>query len=328
MTNEFNVPAKPTSARFVLPVMLFVVYSIWGSAHLVNQVMVRQMPPLYMASLRYLTAGTLLYLFARLSGTPRPTWQHWKASAQVGLLLLTIANGALVIALRHLPTSMTALLGGSLPLFILLLNWFGFARERPNQLAITGLIIGVAGLYLLVVPTWATEVDYKLPFFLSIFLLVISNLSWAYGVLLAARLPLPSQLLACSMQMLVGGSSLLVCSLVVEQTTLVTLLIAPPESLWAMLYLILIGSIVGYTLYVWLARNASPRLIASFGFMGPVVGVGLGVIVAHEALNLLTIVGGLLALAGSYLLQRGKQPSDVQPPIPATRARRRVTARV
>jgi drug/metabolite transporter (DMT)-like permease len=327
MVTELYSTSQSTSTRFRLYGILIVVYAIWGSAHFVNKVMVEQMPPLYMAALRYLSAGTLLYFVARLTGTPRPTWQHWKASAKVGVLLLTVANGTLVLALRYLPTSVSALLGGSLPIFILLLNWMSFARERPNRPALVGLLIGLAGVYLLVIPTCTTEVEYKFAAFASVLLLLISNLSWAYGVLLAPRLPLPAQLIACSMQMLVGGSSLLLCSFLAEYTSPATLLATPLTSLWAMGYLIFIGSMVGYTLYVWLARNASPKLIASFGFMGPVMGVTLGVTVANEALQAVTVAGGLLALVGSYLLQRGKESVYAQPSRPAF-AKRRATARV
>jgi drug/metabolite transporter (DMT)-like permease len=325
MNQDVYAPIQSVRTRFVLPVTLLVVYAIWGSAHLVNKVMVSTMPPLYMASIRYLSAGILLYSFARLTGTPRPTRTHWKAAIRVGLLLLTVANGTLVIALRYLPTSVTSLLGGSLPIFILLLNWAGFARERPNKLALTGLSIGLFGLYLLVVPTCTTEIDYQYLVFMGVVLVILSNFSWSYGVLLAARLPLPPQLLACSMQMLVGGSSLFLCSTLLEGTAPTTILKAPPSALWAMGYLIFVGSIVGYTLYIWLARNASPRLIASFGFMGPAVGVLLGVTVAHEYMNILTIAGGILALVGSYLLQYGQQAHPPKP-VSATRPARGVTA--
>jgi drug/metabolite transporter (DMT)-like permease len=299
-----------------LLLLLVVVYAIWGSAHLVNKLMTSQMPPLYMAAIRYLTAGTLLYVYARLTGSARPTWREWKATALVGLLLISIANGTLVLALRYVPTSVSALMGGSLPLCMVLLNWLYFERKCPTPFQLIGLGIGLIGITTLISTLHTDAGTYLLSGSVGIWLLLVSSLSWATGVLLTPHLRLPPQLLSCSMQMLTGGSVLMVSSLLTESTSPLLILSAPTSALWPLLYLVLVGSLVGYTSYVWLARHAPPTIIASFGFVNPVVAVGLGLVVAGESLPFAAGCGGVLALAGSYLIQHRERVAA--PPTPIT----------
>ncbi len=283
------------------------VYLLWGSTYLFIHFMTERMPPLYMASMRYLVAGSLLYGYARLTGAPRPTVGHWRATAIIGFFLLTVANGALTLGLQYIPTGMGALLGGLLPVFILLLNWLSFSQVRPSNLALAGVLIGVSGIYLLIKPDRLLSAGGVHANVIGASLVAAGNLSWAVGTLLTPRLRLPAPSLSSGMQMLCGGGFLLIISLVTEPVTLFSLVQAPPKALGAMLYLIVFGSIIGFSAYAWLARNAPPTLLATYAFVNPIVAVLLGVTFAGEVFSARSLLGAGVALLGVTLMTLGRK---------------------
>jgi drug/metabolite transporter (DMT)-like permease len=283
------------------------VYVLWGSTYLFIHFMTEQMPPLYMASVRYLVAGSLLYGFARLRGSERPTLQHWRSTALIGFLLLTIANGALTMAVQYIPTGMAALLGGLLPIFLLLLNWLSFGRVRPSPLALLGVGVGVVGIYLLIKPDRLTASGGVHANLIGTALVAAGNFSWAVGTLLTPRLPQPGQTLASGMQMLMGGLMLFIISLLTEPVGVLSIAVAPTKALWSVLYLVIFGSIIGFSSYAWLARHAPPTLLATYAFVNPVVAVMLGVLFAGEVFSARSLVGAGVALVGVVLLTLGRR---------------------
>ncbi|CCH01323.1 protein of unknown function DUF6 transmembrane [Fibrella aestuarina BUZ 2] len=283
------------------------VYLLWGSTYLFIHFMTEQMPPLYMASVRYLVSGSLLYGYARLTGSKRPTRQHWQSTALIGFFLLTIANGALTIAVQYIPTGMAALLGGLLPIFLLILNWLWFGRVRPTTLSLLGVGVGVVGIYLLIKPDRLVSTGGVHANLIGTSLVAAGNLSWAVGTLLTPRLPQPGQTLASGMQMLLGGFFLLIISLLTEPVGVFSILIAPTKALWSVLYLVIFGSIIGFSSYAWLARNATPSLLSTYAFVNPVVAVLLGVLFAGEVFSGRSLLGAGVALIGVVLLTLGRK---------------------
>jgi len=181
--------------RLTLWLALTSVYILWGSTYLFIHFMTEQMPPLYMSSLRFLVAGTILYSYARLTGTPRPTWSQVRSAGIVGILLLTIANGCLSMALQHIPTSIAALLAATMPVFLLSLNWLGFAKTRPTNLALSGLLLGFVGICFLIKPDNMYATRTTNDNLIGAGLVMVANVAWALGTLLSPRLPLPSQII-------------------------------------------------------------------------------------------------------------------------------------
>jgi drug/metabolite transporter (DMT)-like permease len=297
----------PQSAKLRLWSALGAVYILWGSTYLFIHFMTEQMPPLYMASVRYLASGSLLYGFARLTGTERPTLQHWRSTALIGFMLLTIANGALTLAVQYIPTGVAALLGGLLPIFLLLLNWVSFGRVRPKPLALLGVGIGVVGIYLLIKPDRLVSTGGVHANLIGTGLVAVGNLSWAVGTLLTPRLPQPGQTLASGMQMLLGGAFLLIISLITEPVGVLSIAAAPTKALWSVLYLIIFGSIIGFSAYAWLARHAPPTLLSTYAFVNPVVAVMLGVFFAGEVFSARSLIGASIALVGVVLLTLGRK---------------------
>jgi len=302
------VSVAPTSNRVTLWSALLSVYFLWGSTYLFIHFMTEQMPPLYMASMRYIIAGALLYGYTRLTGTPRATRLEWRSAAIVGVLLLTVANGCLTVALQYIPTGVAALLGGLLPVFLLTLNWASFAKKRPSNLALLGLVVGLIGIYFLIKPDKMQTENGLHDNLVGAGLVTFGNFAWAIGTLLAPRVTLPKVgTLSTGIQMLVGGLVLLIISLFTEPVTPWSILDAPAKAIGAMTYLIIFGSIIGFSSYAWLARNAPPQLLATYAFVNPVVAMLLGVTFAHEVFSSQSLIGALVALAGVVLITLGRK---------------------
>lgn len=269
--------------------------------------MTEQMPPLYMASFRYIISGTLLYSYARLRGTPRATRTEWQSAGLIGILLLTIANGFLTLGIQYIPTGMAALLGGMLPVFLLTLNWVSFGRQRPSNLALAGLIVGITGIYLLIKPDKMQGTGGAQANLVGASLVTAGNFAWAIGTLLAPRVKLPSGIISSGIQMIVGGLVLLTISLFIEPVTPLSIFVAPPKAIWSMFYLVFFGSIVGFSSYAWLARNAPPQLLSTYAFVNPVVAMLLGTLFAGEVFSSQSLGGAAIALAGVVLITLGRK---------------------
>ncbi|GAB3165629.1 EamA family transporter [Telluribacter humicola] len=294
-----------SSSRTKLVLNLLSVYTLWGSTYLFIHFMTERMPPLYMAGCRLLTAGLILYLYARLTGNARPTRKEWVSAGMIGVLLLTIANGGMTMAIQYIPTGIAALMGGMLPLFIMVLNWLSFSKVRPTKLASLGLLVGLAGIIMLVQPGGFKATSSQS--WIGITIIILSNLSWATGTLLSGRVNLPNQIVSSAIQMLVGGGLLLLTSLIVEPVNLISISHAPTKAIGALIYLVIFGSIIGFSSYAWLARNAPPQLLSTYAYVNPVVAMLLGWAFAGESLTGQSIVAGLIILSGVVLITLGKK---------------------
>ncbi|WP_128544270.1 EamA family transporter [Larkinella soli] len=297
---------KVSSPRVTLWLALASVYTLWGSTYLFIHFMTEKMPPLYMASLRLSTAGLILYLYARLTGTPVPGLKQWLSAGSIGILLLTIANGCMSMAIQYVPTSIAALISATVPLFIILFNWIGFSHVKPSRLSLAGLAVGLIGVSLLVRPANAGTASMN-HIGVGIGLIMIGNISWAFGTLLSSRLSLPSQLISSAIQMLVGGVMLFIFSMFTENVSPISISEAPVKAIGALVYLIIFGSIIGFSSFAWLARNASPQLVATYAYVNPVVAMLLGWAFAGETLTGQSILAALVILSGVVLITLGKK---------------------
>lgn len=260
-----------------------VIYIIWGSTYLAIRIAIQTIPPFWMAGARFLLAGSTLYAFMRLRGAPRPLCKHWLAAAGVGALLLVCGNGSLVWAEQRVSSGLAAILLAMIPLWMVLLDSLRKSGPRLAGRVVVGLVIGLAGLGILVGPAklWgSSRVD-----ILGTAVLTFSALSWAVGSLYSrgAQLP-PSPFLAAAMEMVAGGGMLIVLGLLVEGGQLhwrgVSL-----RSTAAVLYLVAFGSLLSFSAYIWLLRMVSISRVATYGYVNPVVAVFLGWAFAGESVS-------------------------------------------
>src|SRR4051812_34023835 len=242
-----------------------------------------------MASVRFLVAGGLLYAWAIRRGdrTDRPTARHWLSAALIALPMLAIGNAAVGWAEVTVDTGLASLIIASVPLWLALLDRFFYGR-RLAKAAVIGLLVGFAGVTMLVAPGGAHTDPRAL-------VLVGSSIAWAVGSLYARGAQLPARpLVGASMQMLTGGVMLAVISAAAgEQVDIGAI---STESWLGLLYLIVAGSFLGFTAYVWLLRNTPISIVGTYAYVNPVVAVGLGTLILGEPLGWKTIVGGSIIL--------------------------------
>jgi drug/metabolite transporter (DMT)-like permease len=310
MTDTTTMTGTPRASMLHIAIALGAVYLIWGSTYLAIRFAIETIPPFLMAATRYLTAGALLYGWARLRGAPRPTLIHWRSAAIIGAFLLLVGNGAVVWAEQHVESGLAALLISIEPLWIVLLVWLRTGRKRPDWRVMTGLALGFAGLVLLMRPSASGSVS-----LIGAAALVMASLSWAWGSLYGQRAPQPSSPLAATgMQMLAGGGWLLLASTLMGEPARFTLAAVSMKSLLSVGYLIVFGAIVAFTAYVWLMRVAPPVLVSTYAYVNPVVAVVLGWLFAGEPLTGKTLGAAAVILTGVALITSAQGKREAPEP--------------
>jgi drug/metabolite transporter (DMT)-like permease len=287
------------------------IYILWGSTYLAILFAIETLPPFWMAASRFLLAGSLLYAWARWRGAPPPTRLHWRGAAVVGALLLLGGNGGVVWAEQRVPSGLAALLVATVPLWMVMLDGVGSGWRRPPLQVLAGIAIGLGGVALLVGPGTLVGGQGADPVGAAV--LVLASLSWAAGSLYARRAPLPSSpLLGTAMEMIGGGLCLVVAGLVAGEHRRLDLAAASPKSLLAVAYLVVFGSLIGFTAYVYLLRHSRPALVATYAYVNPVVAVLLGWAFAGEPLSARTLLAGGIIVGAVVLITTHRQQPRVE----------------
>jgi drug/metabolite transporter (DMT)-like permease len=265
-----------------------------------------------MVAVRYLVAGVLVYAYARARGAPRPTVGHWKAAAVVGVLLLLGGNGGVVWAEQVVPSGTTALIVATEPLWIAMLLWLG-TRERPSPSVAFGLLLGFGGVLFLVGPENLAGGERVHP--IGALVIVLAALSWALGSLYSRGAPLPaSQTLSTGMSMLAGGVALTVMSLATGEAARLDLAGISTRSTLALVYLIVFGSLVGFSAYLWLMKATTPSRASTYAYVNPVVAVFLGWLLAGEPLTPRTLIAAAVIVGAVAIIVARQEKRRQAPP--------------
>ena len=289
--------ARRSPAAVVLA--LGTVYLVWGSTYLAIRVTDRTLPPLLMSSVRFLIAGSALYAFAA-RGRARPARRQWIAAAIAGAALLLIGNGGVAWAETRLDSGFAALIVAIIPLYVALFDRAFFGR-RLSSVAVLGLVIGFAGVAVLVRPGGGNNVGVALA-------LVVTTSAWAAGSLYARGAPLPSSpLQSASMQMLSAGVFLGIAGLAAGEANDVHASSFSAKPLIAFAYLVVVGSLIAFSAYAWLLKNVRISVVATYAFVNPVVAVALGTFFLGESIGWSTIVAGAAIVTAVVLIVTAKQ---------------------
>lgn len=276
------------------------IYLIWGSTYLAIRIGIETLPPLIMGSARYLIAGVILYGVMKLRGAPQPTRLHWRSTAIIGGLLLMGGNGGVILAESLVPSGIAALLIGTVPLWIALLSWLR-GGVRPGGSMAIGLALGLAGIVLLVNPGQTVGNGGVNPVGAAV--LVGAALSWSIGSLYSRSAPLPSNpLMSTAMEMLAGGALMLIIALATGEGGQVHFDQITLRSLLALSYLIVFGSLIAFSAYVWLLKVSVPAHVSTYAFVNPIVAVFLGWAFASEELTARMLIAAAIIIAGVVLI--------------------------
>jgi drug/metabolite transporter (DMT)-like permease len=278
---------------------LALVYSIWSSTYLALRFMVHDLPPLASSGARFLIAGLIMYVFLRVRGAPAPSFRQWLISVATGSAMFFIGNGFVAIAARQVPSGVTAMSTGSVPLFLCAFD--AALGARPSLRQCLGLVLGFAGVLCMCAAN-ATGTGSAL------WLLVLAPIGWATASLLTRRCNLPAGAMAGAAQLMGGGASLLLGGFALgERVSGVPAL----SSVLAFGYLIVFGSIVGYSAALYLLRNASSALATSYAYVNPVLAIALGATLGGERLGLNALLSASLVVSGVLLLLTDRRPKRV-----------------
>ncbi len=282
------------------------VYVIWGSTYLAIKYAIETMPSFLMAGFRFLFAGGLLYVWARLSpGYERPTLRQWRTSLIVGTLLLAIGNGGVVVAEEYIPSSLAALLVATMPFWIVLLGWIFMNTGRPNLKVVLGLLLGFAGVAFLITGRGEASGsgDAGTGYYFGVAAIIVGTFGWAIGSLYGSRADTArSPILAAGMQMLTGGTVLILIGTVAGEWARFDLTVVSTASWLSFVYLVIFGAVIGYTAYSWLLKNVSPAAISTYAYVNPAIAVLLGWAVAGESMTGQMLIGAFVIVLSVALI--------------------------
>jgi drug/metabolite transporter (DMT)-like permease len=289
------------------------VYVLWGSTYLAIRFAVETVPPFLLAGVRFTIAGVILGAFALARGAAWPTRQNWKAAVITGILLFPLGNGVVVWAETRIDSSMAALLVATEPVWVVLLLWL-HAGVRPRPLVVAGIVAGFAGLVMLVGHSSMPGVGADV---VSAAALVGASISWAAGSLYARNAPhARSPLLSAGMQMIAGGIALLALGALTGEPGRLHFAAISTRSIAAFGYLVICGSLVGFSAYSWLVTVAAPARVATYAYVNPVIAVLLGWAVAGEAITVRIAVAAAVIVGAVALIVADQSRSSGS--VPAT----------
>jgi drug/metabolite transporter (DMT)-like permease len=284
---------RPSRLKILLA--FAIIYLVWGSTFLAIRIGVREVPPFLLAGIRFFIAGIVLYAWMRVKGTPSPTRRQWTAISFLAVLIFVFDYGLIFWAEKRVASGVTAVMMATIPVFMAIAEICFLRTQQLSMRLALGLVVGVSGVLVLVGPlSGAGEkaIDTS-----GAIALIIAAISWTAATILTRKFSLPeSKVMSSGAQMLVGGVLLILTSAGLRELNGFDVRAVSFGAWIALLYLIVAGSIVAFTAYVWLIHHESPTKVGTYAYVNPVIAVLLGYALAGESLSTRTIAGTLLIL--------------------------------
>ncbi len=292
----------PNTALIVLA--FFSIYVIWGSTYLLNKIAVTELPPFMLASIRFISAGILIFVLCRiLKISLYITRKQLKNTVIAGFLFLTFGNGVVVWALKYVDSGFAALEISAQPLIILLLMRI-MAGKKIQPMSLVGVVLGIIGIYLLVSQKEIISQENSV---LGMVMILLAMFSWAYGSLFVAKADLPlNYFVNTGYQMLMGGLMLLAGSIVFGETWSLPGSWSQPTQ-FSMILLIIFGSIVAFTSFNYLLKTVSPEKVVTSTYVNPIIALGLGWYFLNEQITTQSVIAAVVLLTGVYFINTRKK---------------------
>ena len=289
-----DAAASPPRAWKVL-LAFAIIYFVWGSTFLAIRVGVREVPPFLLAGIRFLIAGIVLYAWMRARGTPSPTAREWGGVSLLAILIFVLDYGLLFWAERRVPSGIAAVMMATIPVFMAMGEIVFLRTQRLTVRLGLALLVGMAGVAVLVGHSMSlgeAPIDTA-----GACALIVAAISWSVAASLTRKLPLPAaKAMSSGAQMLAGGALLTITAVLLGEFQGFHVQAVSRGAWLALAYLIVAGSIVGFTAYVWLLHHESPTKVGTYAYVNPVVAVLVGYFLGGEAIGARTIAGTLLVL--------------------------------
>jgi drug/metabolite transporter (DMT)-like permease len=294
-----------------------IIYFVWGSTFLAIRVGVHQVPPLLFAGMRFFIAGIMLYSWMRAKGTPSPTGREWISLSVLAVLIFVMDYGLLFWAEQRVPSGIAAVMLATIPVFMSLAEIIFLRTQRLTLRLSFALLVGMGGVAVLV--SRSAGFGEKPIEMSGALALVASAISWSVASMLTRKLILPeSKVMSSGAQMLAGGLFLLVAAALFGEFKGFYITTVSSGAWFALVYLIIAGSIIGFTAYVWLIHHESPTKVGTYAYVNPVVAVLIGYFLGGEALGARTVVGTLLVLVSVVVITTTpKKSAELEPLVDA-----------
>lgn len=283
------------------------IYFFWGASYLAIREIVAVAPPFLSAGVRFTVAGLILFVWMRVRGAPRPTGRQWVSCGALGLIMFSINYGCLFRAEERVASGYAAIIAATIPVWIFLGEWLILRAVEPSSTAVTGILGGLAGIALLVLPgAGAGRVE---P---AAFALLVGALCWSTGALWSRKLDIPkSPVESAALQMGLGGVALVGFSAAIGEPARLGTVAA--EWTWRltldMAYLVLCASVAAFTAFLYLMDREPASRVASCSYVNPLVAVAMGGAIAGERLKPMQMMGAALVICGVFFTLRGKMPA-------------------
>jgi len=293
---QIDAPSESFRVRMVLA--FFAIYVLWGTTFLAIRIAVEEMPPLFAAGARFFAAGVALYGFMRLRGNEKPTAIQWRNLAVMGLLMFVAEYGPLFWAEKYVPSGVVSVLAATLPIITLVLEMIVLRQQQMRPMVVAATLVGFAGVAVLLLPNGRQHFG-----LLPCVAILAGATTWSLGSVLTRSMDLPkSRPLTAGAAMMLGGAALLAISAGFGEMQPF-----PHISLrggLALLYLIVFGSLLAFTAFVWLLAHMPATRVASHAYVNPIVAVALGYFAAGEVVTVRMLAGTVLVLTSVFLILR------------------------
>jgi drug/metabolite transporter (DMT)-like permease len=282
------------------------IYFVWGSTFLAIRVGVHEVPPFLLAALRFFAAGVVLYAWLRLKGTAAPHRREWASASALGAMIFVLDYGCLFWAEQRVPSGVTAVVLATIPVFIALLEIIFLRTQRLTVRLGLALLVGIFGVAVLVNRSFSlgeAPIDRA-----GAIALLVASFSWSIATILTRRVPLPaSKAMSAAAQMLTGGALLFALAAMTGEFKGFHMQAVSEKAWFALVYLIIAGSIIGFTAYLWLLHWEAPTKVGTYAYVNPVVAVALGYFVGGESIGSRTLLGTLLVLVSVVTITTTKK---------------------
>jgi len=287
-----------------------IIYFVWGSTFLAIRVGVREVPPFLLAGMRFLIAGALLFLWMRFKETPAPSFREWSSASLLAILIFVFDYGFLFWAEKRVPSGIAAVMMAMIPAFMALSEILILRTQRLTMRLAFALLVGVGGVAVLVSRSLSLG---EAPIETSgAIALVVASVSWSVASALTRKLPLPAaKTMSSGIQMLAGGVFLTLAAAVLGEFRGFHIQSVSRAAWFSLAYLIVAGSIIGFTAYVWLIHHESPTKVGTYAYVNPVVAVLIGYFLGGEAIGPRTIMGTLFVLVSVIVITTTPKPQQV-----------------
>ncbi|HKB98945.1 MAG TPA: EamA family transporter [Terriglobales bacterium] len=293
-----------------------IIYFVWGSTFLAIRVGVREVPPFLLASMRFFVAGAALFAWMRLKGTPSPSRREWMAISFLAVCIFVVDYGLLFWAEQRVPSGIAAVMMATIPVFMALSEILFLRTQRLTLRLALALLVGIGGVSVLVsrsvsLSLGEVPIDPR-----GAVALVIAAISWSIASVVTRKLPLPaSKVMSSGAQMLVGGIMLALAAAILGEVRKFNVPAVSRGAWFALAYLIVAGSIVGFTAYVWLIHHESPTKVGTYAYVNPVVAVIVGYFLGGETIGPRTLLGTLLVLVSVVVITTTRSPKPGHVPV-------------